>query len=249
MAAAANNFYSIVAGVGAGTGRSVALKFAESYPVVLLARNVENYESIVEEIKSSGGQAVGISTDVSSPSSVSSAFKEIEKEFQGKKLAAAIYNVGGRFVRKPFLEMTLEEYEAGFVANGRGFYLFSQATLPLLLDSVSSSPHPPSLIITGATASLRGSATMSSFASGKFALRATGQSLAREFGPKGVHVAHAIIDGVIDIPRTREWTVNGGVEGSKISADAIADSYWYLHTQPRSHFTQELDVRPYVEKF
>lgn len=74
---------------------------------------------------------------------------------------------------------------------------------------------------------------MSSFASGKFALRATGQSLAREFGPKGVHVAHAIIDGVIDIPRTHDWPVNGGVPDGKINADAIADSYWYLHTQPR----------------
>jgi hypothetical protein len=101
---------------------------------------------------------------------------------------------------------------------------------------------------------------MSSFASGKFALRATGQSLSREFHPKGVHVAHAIIDGVIDIPRTKDWPVNGGVPDGKISADAvsvsnwpqrdykiltieqIADSYWYLHTQPRSHFTQELGL-------
>jgi len=247
--AATSNFYSIVAGVGAGTGRSVALKFAKTYPVALLARNPANFESIVKEIKAAGGQAIGISTDVSSESSVKNAFAEIQKEFKGKKLAAAIYNVGGRFVRKPFLEMSLEEYEAGYASNGKGFYLFAQATLPLLLESVPDSPYPPSLIITGATASLRGSATMSSFASGKFALRATGQSLAREFGPKGVHVAHAIIDGVIDIPRTKDWPVNGGVDDGKISPDAIADSYWYLHTQPRSHFTQELDVRPYVEKF
>jgi len=247
--AAASNFYSIIAGVGAGTGRSVALKFAKAYPVALLARNPANYESIVKEIKATGGQAIGISTDVSSESSIKNAFAEIQKEFKGKKLAAAIYNVGGRFVRKPFLEMSLEEYEAGYASNGKGFYLFAQATLPLLLDSVPDSPHPPSLIITGATASLRGSASMSSFASGKFALRATGQSLAREFGPKGVHIAHAIIDGVIDIPRTKDWPVNGGFDDGKISPDAIADSYWYLHTQPRSHFTQELDVRPYVEKF
>jgi len=103
----------------------------------------------------------------------------------------------------------------------KGFFLFAQAVLPGLLESVPSSPHPPSLIITGATASLRGSANMSSFASGKFALRATGQSLAREFGPKGVHVAHAIIDGVIDIPRTKDWPVNGGVEDGKISSEAV----------------------------
>jgi len=246
---ASSNFYSVVAGVGAGTGRSVALKFAKSYPVALLARNPANYESIVKEINSAGGKAIGISTDVSAPDSVAKAFAEIKKEFGGKKLAAAIFNVGGKFVRKPFLELSLEEYEAGYEANGKGIFLFAQATLPLLLESVETSPHPPSLIITGATASLRGSATMASFASGKFALRATAQSLAREFGPKGIHVAHAIIDGVIDIPRTKDWAANGGVEDGKISADAIAESYWYLHTQPRSHFTHELDVRPFVEKF
>jgi short-subunit dehydrogenase len=96
----------------------VAIKFAKTYPVVLLARNPANYESIVQEIKSSGGQAIGISTDVASESSVKNAFAEIQKEFRGKKLAAAIYNVGGGFVRKPFLEMTLQEYQAGYEANG-----------------------------------------------------------------------------------------------------------------------------------
>ena len=87
--------------------------------MVLLARNPANYESIVKEIKSLGGQAIGISTDVSSPSSVKDAFAEIQKEFKGKQLAAAIFNVGGKFVRKPFLELSLEEYEAGYEANGQ----------------------------------------------------------------------------------------------------------------------------------
>jgi NAD(P)-dependent dehydrogenase (short-subunit alcohol dehydrogenase family) len=110
------------------TGRSVALKFAKTYPVALLARNPANYESVVKEIKAAGGQAIGIATDVSSPSAVKNAFSEIEKEFKGKKLAAAIYNVGGRFVRKPFLEMNLEEYEAGYEASGYVVYV-SAATL------------------------------------------------------------------------------------------------------------------------
>ena len=99
----------------------VAIKFAKTYPVVLLARNPANYESIVKEIKASGGHAIGISTDVASESSVKNAFAEIQKEFQGKKLAAAIYNVGGGFVRKPFLETTLAEYQAGYDANGYEF--------------------------------------------------------------------------------------------------------------------------------
>lgn len=85
---------------------------------MLLARNPANYEPVIKAITSSGGQAIGISTDVSDPSSINSAFAQIQKEYAGKKLAAAIYNVGGKFVRKPFLELSLEEYEAGYESNG-----------------------------------------------------------------------------------------------------------------------------------
>ena len=95
----------------------MAIKFAKTYPVVLLARNPANFESIVKEIKAAGGHAIGISTDTSSVTSVKSAFEEIDKEFKGKKLAAAVFNVGGGFVRKPFLELTQEEYEGGFKSN------------------------------------------------------------------------------------------------------------------------------------
>lgn len=111
-------------------GRSVAIKFAQTYPVALLARNPANYESIVKEINAAGGKAIGISTDVSSESSIKNAFAEIQKEFKGKNLAAAVYNVGGKFVRKPFLELSLEEYEAGYEANG---YALSTSS-PLALN-------------------------------------------------------------------------------------------------------------------
>jgi NAD(P)-dependent dehydrogenase (short-subunit alcohol dehydrogenase family) len=94
------------------------LKFAKAYPVVLLARNPANYEELVKEIKASGGQAVGFPTDVASQSSVKDAFAQIKNEFGGKKLAAAVFNVGGSFVRKPFLELSPEEYEIGYNANG-----------------------------------------------------------------------------------------------------------------------------------
>ncbi|MCJ1290197.1 hypothetical protein MMC34_001733 [Xylographa carneopallida] len=238
---------AIIAGVGPGTGAALAKKFAKEYPVVLLARNPSNYDSLVEEIEKSGGKAVGISTDVSSPESVEEAFKKIKSI--STEVAAGIFNVGGKFIRKPFLELGLEDFEAGYEANGKGAFLFSQQILPLLLKTVSTSPaHPPTLIFTGATASMKGSAGMSSFATGCFAKRALAQSLAREFGPKGVHVGHAIIDGVIDIPRTKEYKVSDEPD-AKISADAIADAYWHLHTQPRTTFTNELDIRPYVEKW
>ncbi|KAL2159998.1 hypothetical protein VTH06DRAFT_1653 [Thermothelomyces fergusii] len=204
--ASTSAFYAVVAGVGAGTGRSLALRFARAYPVVLIARNPSSYDSVVAEIRQQGGEARGISADTSDPAAVASALD----------------------------------------SNVRGLFNFAQATLPSLLDAVPTSPHPPTLLITGATGSVRGSARFGTFAAGKFAVRALGQSLAREFGPKGVHVAHVIVDGVIDIPRTRGFTVNDGKEDGKISPDAIAESYWHLHTQHRSSFTQELDLRPFI---
>ncbi|KAK0651237.1 hypothetical protein B0T16DRAFT_403410 [Cercophora newfieldiana] len=246
---ASKTFYAVVAGVGAGTGRSVALRFAKAYPVALLARKPESYNDIVAEINKAGGQAVGVSADTSDEASVKAAFEAVGKEFSGKKLAAAVFNVGAGFAVKPFLELKPEELDVALAGNAKGLFNFAQQTLPQLLESVPDSPHPPTLIVTGATASVRGSARFATFAASKFAARAIAQSLSREFHPKGVHVAHTIIDGVIDIPRTKDWQVNEGKEGGKISPDSIAESYWYLHTQERSAFTQELDLRPYVEKF
>jgi NAD(P)-dependent dehydrogenase (short-subunit alcohol dehydrogenase family) len=104
----------------------------------------------------------------------------------------------------------------------RGFFNFAQKTLPLLEESVPTSKYPPTLIVTGATASVRGTARFAAFAAGKWAKRALAQSIAREYGPKGVHVAHAIIDGVIDIPRTAHYQVNGGAEDGKISPDSVS---------------------------
>ncbi|KAI1506488.1 short chain dehydrogenase [Biscogniauxia marginata] len=229
--------------------RATALRFAKSYPVVLLARRPESYQDTVAEINKAGGKAIGISTDATDQKSVDDAFETVKKELPGLKLAAAIFNSAGGFSRKPFLELNVDDLNNSLTGNVQGFFIFAQKTVPLLLESVPDSPHPPTLLITGATASIRGSALFSTLAAGKFALRALGQSLAREFGPKGLHVAHAIIDGVIDIPRTSSYVVNNGAEDGKIRADSIAESYWNLHTQHRSGFTQEIDLRPYVEKF
>lgn len=111
--------WAVVAGVGPGTGAAVARRFGKSYSVALLARNPANYEDLVKEINSSGGKAVGISTDCADESAVKKAFEQIKKEdgFQGN-LAAAVYNVGGSFVRKPFLELTDDEFSIGWKANG-----------------------------------------------------------------------------------------------------------------------------------
>ena len=99
-------------------GASIAKKFAKVYNVALLARNPDNYSSLVDEINRQGGEAVGISTDISSALSVRHAFEKIASEFGGASLAAAVYNVGGSFIRKPFLDLSEEDYMAGFSANG-----------------------------------------------------------------------------------------------------------------------------------
>lgn len=133
---ASKSFYAVVAGVGAGTGRSVALRFAQSYPVVLLARKPESYNDIVSEIKQNGGQAIGITADTSDAQAVASAFETIKKELPDKKLAAAICksspqkdtsrhsiltaspdNVGAGFAIKPFLELTPSDLDSSLDSN------------------------------------------------------------------------------------------------------------------------------------
>ncbi|GAB7350717.1 hypothetical protein MBLNU459_g1272t1 [Dothideomycetes sp. NU459] len=241
--------FAVVAGVGPGTGAAVARRFAQAYPVALLARTPESYESLVKEINSSGGKAIGISTNVADASSVKSAFSEIEEKF-GSTCAAAVFNASGPFVRKGLLEMSEKDLTGGFDVSCKGAFLFSQSSMPLLLNHTKSGggAHPPTLVFTGATASVKSNARMSSFSTGKYALRALSQSIAREFAPQGVHVAHAIIDGVIDIPRTKEWLKDQPPE-AKISADAIAEAYWDLHRQSNRAFTNEIDIRPMLEKW
>ncbi|KAI1422087.1 NAD(P)-binding protein [Xylaria sp. FL1777] len=244
-----SKLFAIVAGAGAGTGRAVALRFAKAYPVVLIARRPESYRDTLSEITQAGGRAVGVNADVTDSKSIGDAFDSIKSEFPGFKLAAAVYNVSSGYLIKPFLELKPEDLDDSLSGSARGLFNFSQKTIPLLLDAVSDSEYSPTLLVTGATSSIRGSAKFGTLAAGMFARRALTQSLAREFHPQGVHIAHSIIDGIIDIPRTKGHTTNGGVEDSKLKPEAIAESYWYLHTQPRSAFTQELDLRPYVEKF
>ncbi|CUS08566.1 unnamed protein product [Tuber aestivum] len=265
---------AIIAGAGTGTGVSIAHRFSRAYNVIILSRSSASIDPVISAVEASGGAAYGIPTDVSSEASVTAAFKAIKAKYPGSPTAAAVFNAGS-WNRAPFLETALDDWERvlgiqGPVTRGagsRGAFLFSKATIPLLLES-KHLEYPPTLIFTGATASVKASANFTAFAAGKWATRALSQGLAKEFGPQGVHVSHAIIDGIIDVPGTKEWTFDD--EDAKISPDAvslvspnirdrrgeltvghgkIADAYWHLHTQPRTTFTWELDVRPYVEKW
>jgi NAD(P)-dependent dehydrogenase (short-subunit alcohol dehydrogenase family) len=128
------------------------------------------------------------------------------------------------------------------VQNSGAFYA-AQQVLPAMIESGRGT-----ILFTGATASLRGSARFSALAVGKFGLRALAQSMAREFGPQGIHVAHVIIDGQINTPRMREMSPDREYH-TMLSPDAIAETYWQLHTQDRTAWTLELDLRPSVESF
>ncbi|KAJ5999804.1 hypothetical protein N7481_000213 [Penicillium waksmanii] len=250
--------FAIIAGVVPGTGASIARKFANVYSVVLLARNPASYEAVLLRKKSCGGQAVGISTDLADSNIAKSTFDQIAAQYSGSTLAAAVFNCGSGFVRKPFLELTEEDYSGSlasqayispiyFIPFQKVALVSPRGALPLLLKARDISQHPPTLIFTGAMASIKGSAECAAFASTMFALRALAQSLARKFGSQGVHVSRAIIDGVIDIPRTKSWKLEH--EDAKLSLGAIAEAYWHLHTQPRMTITFEMDLRPYVEKW
>jgi len=135
-------------------------------------------------------------------------------------------------------------------SHSKGAFLFTKAALPLMLPLAKddSTKYPPTIIYTGATASVKSNALMSSFSTGKYALRALSQSVAKEFAPQGIHVAHAVIDGVIDVPHTKAWLKDMPPE-AKIAPQGIADAYWHLHTQPKSAFTNEIDIRPMLEKW
>ncbi|KAI9929486.1 hypothetical protein ASPWEDRAFT_41305 [Aspergillus wentii DTO 134E9] len=238
---------ALIAGAGPGTGGAIARRFGQAYPVVLLARSQSSLDPLVNDITQNGGSAIGIPTDVTSTDSMNATLDQIKDKFgPDLSVSAAIYNVASKFVKKPFLEQGMDEFLGSLETTTKGAYNFSQASLPLMLgEKPASQKYPPTLIFTGATASLKGGSGLSSFAMSKFGIRALAQSLAREFGPKGVHVSHAIIDGIIDTEKTKAF--GQGVPDSKISPEQIAEAYWYLHTQSRTSFTHELDLRPYVE--
>lgn len=238
------NPIAIIAGAGPGTGSAIARRFAKSYPVVLLARSQSSLDPLVRDINQNGGTALGIPTDVTDASSVTSTIGQIQSKFgEDFAVSAAIYNVASKFTRKPFLDLSSEDFVSSLQPSVQGAFNFSQAVLPYMLQD--GAEHPPTLIFTGATAALKGGSGLAGFAMSKFAIRAMAQSLAREFGPKGVHVSHAIIDGIIATEKTKDYLSD--IPDGKISPDSIAESYWYLHTQPKNSFTQELDLRPYAE--
>ena len=228
-----------VLGVGPGLGASIARRFAgEDFAVALMARREESVAAVREEIE--GGKALPVSTDATDPDSVAAAFGRVRDELGDPEVL--VYNAGA-FQMGGVLEVSPAQFDKCFRANCAGAFYAAREVLPAMVEAGQGT-----ILLTGATASLRGSARFSALAVGKFGLRALAQSMAREFGPQGIHVSHVIIDGQINTPSIREMMPDRE-EHTMLSPDAIAETYWQLHSQDRTAWTLELDLRPSVESF
>ena len=230
-----------VLGVGPGLGAAVARRFARGgFAVALMARREESVAGVREEIESGDGTALAIPTDATDPASVAAAFDRVRSELGDPEVF--VYNAGA-FQMGGILEVSPEKFDECFKANCAGAFYAAQQVLPPMVEAGRGT-----VLLTGATAALRGGARFSALAVGKFGLRALAQSMAREFGPQGIHVAHVVVDGQIDTPRVREMSP-GREDHTMLSPDAIAEAYWQLHSQHATAWTLELDLRPSVERF
>jgi NAD(P)-dependent dehydrogenase (short-subunit alcohol dehydrogenase family) len=228
---------AIIVGVGPGLGAALARRFAKGgLKVAVAARRADRLGPLAAEI---GGRAYDC--DAGDEAAIEALFARAASDLGPP--AAVVYNAGA-FQRGAVIETAAAEFERCWRILCFGGFLVGRAAARAMLPAGQGT-----ILFTGATASLRGGANFVNLAVGKFGLRALAQSLARELGPQGLHVAHVIIDGQIE-DETREGR-GPGTRGSDalLHPDAIAETYWQLHAQPRSAWTQELDLRPWVEKF
>lgn len=236
---------AIILGAGPGTGASLGSAFAKFHDVALLARSTGSLQAVADAITGQGGVAVPFTCDTTSAESVKSAFSEIKRKFPDHLVKVACFNASPPFVVKPFLQLSVEkDVTPGINISINGAFYFSQAVIPLMLEHQTGG----TLLFSGATAALKSGARFAGFAPSKFALRGLSQSLAREFGPQGIHVVHTILDGLIDTPKVAQM-MGAAKEGERLSPDAIAQAYVYLSQQDKSCWSQEIDLRPFAEKF
>jgi len=222
--------------VGAGSGLSAALARVlsrEGYRCVLAARNVDKLAALAAEI-----DAEVVACDASAPKEVDALFERIDA--LAVPLAVAVYNASAR-VRGPVVDLDPAEVERALRTTAFGGFLVAQAAARRMIASGAGT-----MLFTGASASVKGYAQSAPFAMGKFALRGLAQSMARELGPQGVHVAHVVIDGGI---RSELRPESMDHPDSLLAPQAIAETYLHLIRQPRNCWTWEIEVRPWVEKF
>jgi NAD(P)-dependent dehydrogenase (short-subunit alcohol dehydrogenase family) len=230
---------AVVTGVGPGLGAALARRFAKSYAVAINARNADYLKTLAEEIRTAGGQALEAAADLGDRAQVEAAFEAIRERLG--PVEVLLYNAGGG-VRGTITDITPEQYEAAWRVNALGAFLSARAVAPAMIARGRGV-----MLFTGATAGVKAGARSVAFGPAKFAMRGLAQSLSRDLGPKGIHVAWINIDGGIDTPRRRAaGPVN---EADLLKPGAIAETYWHLAHQDRSAWTNELELRPFREPF
>lgn len=238
---------ALIFGAGAlpGIGAAVAQRIASGGMMVYLAgRNADKLATSVEAITQQGGKAQAITVDVADEQQIASAFAKLDAD--GYCLDLVVHNVGTNRP-KDFLDITPELLERSWRADClSGFWVGQQAVAQMQARGHGT------ILFTGASASLRGKAGFAVFAAAKAGLRSLAQAMAREYGPKGIHVAHVVIDGMVDSQRLRAAApqlLDGQGEGRALDPEAIAETYWGLYTQHKSTWTHELDLRPCNENW
>ncbi len=234
---------ALVVGAGDFLGAAIARRFArEGFVVCATRRRGKGLDELISAIEAAGGTAHGFFSDAREEDQVTDLVETIERDIG--PIEVFVFNVGGN-VKFGILETTTRVYTKVWQMCALAGFLSGREVARRMLERGRGT-----MIFTGATASVRGSAGFSAFAGGKHALRALAQSMARELGPKGIHVAHVVIDGPIDTASTRElfpqWFEERPADGI-LQPDDIAEAYWALHSQPKSAWTHEIDLRPYLE--
>ncbi len=236
---------ALVIGAGDATGGAIARRFArEGMTACVVRRSVEKLQPLVEAIEQAGGKARAFGVDARDEDAVVALVEEIERDVG--PIEAYIFNIGAN-VPSSILDETARKYFKIWEMACLAGFLTARETARRMVVRGSGT-----MLFTGATASLRGSANFAAFAGAKHALRSLAQSIARELGPKGIHVGHVIVDGAIDtefirtqFPERYALKEHDGI----LDPAHIAENYWYLHTQPRDAWTFELDLRPWSERW
>ena len=236
---------ALIVGAGDATGGEIAKRFArEGLIACATRRSADKLQPLIDEIKAAGGHAHGFASDARKEEEVVALVERIESEIA--PIEVMVFNIGAN-VPCSILDETARKY----------FKIWEMACFSAFLVGREVAKRMVSrgrgtIIFTGATAGMRGAANFAAFAGAKHALRALAQSMARELGPRGVHVAHVVVDGAIDTDFIREnfperYALRS--EDGILNPAHIADNYWHLHTQPRDAWTHELDLRPWIERW
>ena len=233
----------LVIGAGDATGGAIARRFArEGYIACVTRRTAEKLEALVTQIRSEGGEAYAFGSDARKEEEMVALIEKIERDIG--PIEVAVFNIGAN-VRFSITETTSRVYQKVWEMACFGGFLMGREVTKVMLHRARGT-----IIFTGATASLRGREGFAAFAGAKHALRALAQSMARELWPKGIHVAHPVIDGAIDTEFIRtvapEKYATKDIDGI-LNPDHIAEAYWQIHQQPRDAWTHESDLRPWNE--